>query len=197
MCASGYPWDSVAAWWDDFPSRCCKVGFSGIQFSAWNQPRRSSAGKYKAEEVQGGMFLGDHQHTLDSKGRVSLPARFRIAMTGKLVVAKGLDKCLYVYPADEYVRFVSDLIAKEDFEPRVRKVRRFFTAGAVEVELDSAGRIGLPANLRAWAGLSKDVAVTGNGNRIELWDSEVWSQYSEGGENIEDLAQELADAGLL
>ncbi|MCL4554624.1 MAG: division/cell wall cluster transcriptional repressor MraZ [Actinobacteria bacterium] len=143
------------------------------------------------------MFLGDHQHTLDSKGRVSLPARFRIAMTGKLVVAKGLDKCLYVYPADEYVRFVSDLIAKEDFEPRVRKVRRFFTAGAVEVELDSAGRIGLPANLRAWAGLSKDVAVTGNGNRIELWDSEVWSQYSEGGENIEDLAQELADAGLL
>ncbi len=143
------------------------------------------------------MFLGDYQHTLDAKGRISLPARFRAEMTGKLVVAKGLDRCLYVYPAEEYARFVEELVEREDFEPRVRKVRRFFTAGAVEVELDSAGRIGLPANLREYAVLSKDVAVTGNGNRIELWDAEAWSAYSEAGESIEDLAKELADAGLL
>jgi len=148
-------------------------------------------------KVRQGMFLGDHQHTLDSKGRVSLPARFRMAMTGKLVVAKGLDRCLYVYPADEYVRFVEELIKREDFEPRVRKIRRFFTAGAVEVELDAAGRVSLPASLRTYAGLSKDVAIAGNGNRIEIWDSEVWSHYNESGESIEDLARELADAGLL
>ena len=74
------------------------------------------------------MFLGDFQHTLDAKGRVSLPARFRAEMTGKLVVASGLDHCLYVYPADEYERFIEDLISQEDFEPRVRKLRRFFTA---------------------------------------------------------------------
>jgi len=143
------------------------------------------------------MFLGDHRHTLDAKGRVSLPWRFRAEMTGKLVVAKGLDKCLYVYPAAEYGRFVEELVAKEDFEPRLRKVRRFFTTGALEVELDSAGRIGLPVNLRAYAGLSKDVAIAGNGNRIEIWDSATWDEYSEAGENIEDLAKELSEAGML
>jgi len=143
------------------------------------------------------MFLGDYQHTLDAKGRVSLPAKFRADMTGKLVVASGLDECLYVYPAEEYERFVEDLVLQEDFEPRVRKVRRFFTAGAVEVEFDSAGRISLPQKLRDYAGLGKEVAVIGNGNRIEIWDAAKWNSYSEAGERIEDLAKELADAGLL
>jgi MraZ protein len=143
------------------------------------------------------VFLGDHQHTLDAKGRVSLPAKFRAQMTGKIVVSQGLDQCLYVYPADEYNRFVEDLIAREDFKPTMRKVRRFFTAGAVETELDSAGRVSLPANLREYARLSKDVAVTGNGNRIEIWDSAAWSAYREGGESIESLAEELAEIGLL
>lgn len=143
------------------------------------------------------MFLGDHQHTLDAKGRVSLPAKFRAQMTGRIVVAQGLDRCLYVYPADEYESFVADLIAQEDFEPRVRRVRRFFTAGAVDVELDSAGRISLPVNLREYAALCKDVAVIGNGNRIEIWDAAAWDSYGESGESIEDLAKELADAGLL
>jgi len=143
------------------------------------------------------VFLGDHQHTLDAKGRVSLPAKYRAQMTGKIVVAKGLDACLYVYPAEEYNRFVEQLVSREDFEPRVRKVRRFFTTGAVETELDSAGRVSVPANLREYAHLSKDVAVVGNGNRIEMWDATSWAGYGEDGESIEDLAKELADAGML
>ncbi len=145
------------------------------------------------------MFLGDYQHTLDAKGRVSLPAKFRTEMTGKLVIAKGLDDCLYVYPADEYHAFVEELTSREDFDPRVRKVRRFFTTGAVEAEFDSAGRIMLPGNLREYAGLQRDVAVTGNGNRIEIWDSEAWATYQlgEDEDSIEDLARELADSGLL
>lgn len=143
------------------------------------------------------MFLGDYQHTLDAKGRVSLPAKFRADMTGKLVVVNGLDRCLYVYPADEYAEFVRDLVSQEDFEPRVRKVRRFFTAGAVEVELDSAGRVSLPPKLREYAGLGRDVSITGNGNRIEIWNADAWNAYGEAGESIEDLAKELADAGLL
>ncbi len=144
------------------------------------------------------MFLGDHQHTLDAKGRVSLPAKFRAEMTGRIVVAKGLDECLYVYPAEEYARFVADLLAGSDFDPRKRQLRRFFTSGAVETELDSAGRVSLPANLREYAGLNKDVAVTGNGNRIEIWDAGAWGEYNGAStEKIEDLAQELANAGLL
>lgn len=144
------------------------------------------------------MFLGDYQHTLDAKGRVSLPAKFRAEMTGKLVIAKGLDDCLYVYAADEYGRFVADLLTKADFDPDVRRVRRFFVTGAVEVELDSAGRISLPPVLREYAGLKKDIAVTGNGNRIEIWDTEAWNEYNgEAHGSIEDLTKELADKGQL
>lgn len=154
--------------------------------------RRAQSG-----EDWNGMFLGDYQHTLDAKGRVSLPARFRAEMTGRLVVVNGLDRCLYVYPADEYEAFIADLVAEEDFEPRKRKVRRFFTAGAVDVELDSAGRVSIPPKLREYAGLEREVAVTGNGNRIEIWNAEAWDSYSEAGESIEDLAKELADSGLL
>jgi MraZ protein len=144
------------------------------------------------------MFLGDYQHTLDVKGRVSLPAKFRAEMTGKLVIAKGFEDCLYVYSADEYNRFVEELLTTEDFDPRMRRIRRFFTSGAVEAELDSAGRISLPAVLRDYAGLKKDVAVTGNGNRIEIWDAEGWAAYNGEDEgSIEDLAKELAAAGLL
>ncbi len=144
------------------------------------------------------MFLGDYQHTLDAKGRVSLPAKFRQDMTGKLVVAKGFEDCLYVYPAEEYSRFVERLTSIDDFDPRYRKVRRFFTSGAVETELDSAGRISVPTHLRDYARLTKDVAITGNGDRIEVWDAETWAGYSgETADHIEDFAKELADAGLL
>ena len=144
------------------------------------------------------MFLGEHQHTLDAKGRVSLPAKFRAEMTGSLVVSKGLDKCLYVYSAEEYRRFVETLTSGNDFNSKQRQLRRFFVAGAQDVELDSAGRISLSSALRDYAGLKKEIAVTGNGTRIEIWDAEAWATYNGEGEgSIEDLAEELADAGLL
>lgn len=144
------------------------------------------------------MFVGEYQHTLDAKGRVSLPAKFRSKLTGSVTVAKGLDDALYVFPPEEYERFTSGLLEKADFDPRVRSVRRYFMAGADEVDLDSAGRISLPQHLRDHAGLSKDVAVIGNGGRIELWDSAHWAEYNGAtAENVEDLAQELAAAGLL
>lgn len=144
------------------------------------------------------MFLGDHQHTLDAKGRVSLPAKFRGEMTGRIVVAKGLDNCLYVYPAEDYQTSLATLLDGNDFDPRKRQVRRFFMSGAVETELDSAGRVSLPANLREYAKLGKDLAVIGVGDRIEIWDAEAWSAYNgDATENAAVLAQGLADAGLL
>lgn len=143
------------------------------------------------------MFLGEYQHTLDAKGRVSLPVKFRSEMTGRIVVSKGLDDCLYVYPADEYKAFVEGLLARRDFDASTRRVRRFFAAGATDVEPDSAGRIPLSPGLREFAGLSKEVAVIGNGNRIEIWDAKRWSDYNSGADQtIEDYAEELADAGL-
>lgn len=144
------------------------------------------------------MFLGEHQHTLDAKGRVSLPARFRLQMTGKVVVAKGLDKNLYVYEAAEYEKFVEELAERNEFNANVRKIRAHFTIGAWETDLDSAGRVSIPQNLREFAGLGKDVVVAGNGTRVEIWDAVAWQRYSaEAAESIDDIAQELADAGLL
>lgn len=143
------------------------------------------------------MFLGEYQHTLDAKGRVSLPAKFRSEMTGSVVISKGLEGSLYVFPAEDYSAFLQGLLSQDDFDPQLRKVRRYFTSGAVETELDSAGRVTVPPVLREWAGLVKDVTVTGNGTRIELWDSAKWASYNEAGDSIEDLTKELAGSGLL
>ena len=144
------------------------------------------------------MFLGEYQHTLDAKGRVSLPAKFRAETTGKLVIAKGFEGCLYVYPAEEYAAFIDRLMSTDDFNARYRKVRRFVTSGAVETELDSAGRIMLPPVLREYASLTRDVQVTGNGDRVELWDAKAWAAYNgETTAHIEEDAEELSEAGLL
>ncbi len=158
----------------------------------------STSSQWCGEEWGGQMFLGDYQHTLDAKGRVSLPAKFRSETTGKLVISKGLDGCLWVFPADRYDEFSERLLSKDDFNSKSRKVRRFFMSGATEVDLDSAGRISIPPVLREFAGLQKDVAVTGAGHRIEIWDSKDWSEYNgETAESIEDDAEELAELGLL
>lgn len=143
------------------------------------------------------MFLGEYQHTLDAKGRVSLPAKFRGELTGNVVVCNGFDECLYVFSAEEYLAFSENLAQGNDFDPRTRRMRRFFLGSAQEVPLDSAGRISLTQALREHASLVKDVAVIGNGDRIEIWDVAKWDAYNGGVEgSIEDLAKELADAGL-
>lgn len=144
------------------------------------------------------MFLGEYQHTLDAKGRLSLPAKFRSRLTGSVVVAKGLDKNLYVYETAEYAKFVDTLTEKIDFNSKVRQLRSFFTGGADETDLDSAGRVKVAAHLREYAQLDKEVVVIGNGNRIEIWDAAKWAEYNAtAAESIDDIAQELADAGLL
>lgn len=143
------------------------------------------------------MFLGEHQHTLDAKGRVSLPAKFRVQMCGKIVIAQGIDKNLHVYEAAEYEKFVSKLLSREAFTPAMRQMRVFFTAGAEETELDSAGRVTIPSPLREYAELKRDVVVTGNGSRIDIWDADAWRTYkASAAESIDAIAQELADAGL-
>jgi len=144
------------------------------------------------------MFLGEYQHTLDAKGRVSLPAKFRNQLGGAVTVAQGLDKSLYVFRSEEYERFMADLTEKSDFNPKVREVRRFFASGAIEVPIDSAGRVSLTPKLRGWAELDKDVVVIGNGPRVEIWDARRWAEYNGAtADNVEALAQELAEAGLL
>ena len=145
------------------------------------------------------MFLGEHQHTLDAKGRVSLPAKFRGGIpSGRLVVSKGLEGCLYVTPIDGFGDSMARLLASNEYDPEARRLRRFFMSGATEVDLDSAGRVTLSASLREHAGLTKDVTIIGAGERIEIWDSSTWETYNdETAVNLEGSAADLAEKGIL
>ena len=144
------------------------------------------------------MFLGEYQHTLDAKGRVSLPRKYRDEAGGRVVVAKGFEKCLYVFTEDGYRDFFENVMQASGFDRNGRAIRRFFTTGASDVEVDSAGRVNLAPALREHAGLKRDVVVAGAGDRIEIWDAKAWDAYQdETAGSIEDAAEELARQGIL
>ncbi len=144
------------------------------------------------------MFLGEYQHTLDAKGRVSLPRKFRDEIGSRIVVSKGLEHCLYVYAADGYKEFLESLLSASDFDRNSRAVRRHFTAGASEVEIDSAGRVAIAPTLREFAGLTREVVVAGVADHVEIWDAAAWAAYeSANAPTIEDAAEELSRSGIL
>jgi MraZ protein len=144
------------------------------------------------------VFLGEFQHTVDAKGRVSLPRKHRDEIGSRIVVTKGLENCLYVYPADGYKTFLENLLEASDFDRNSRAVRRFFVSGATEVDIDGAGRIALSPVLRTFAGLTRDVVVAGVADHIEIWDAAAWATYQEANAStIEDAAESLARSGIL
>jgi MraZ protein len=144
------------------------------------------------------VFLGEYQHTLDAKGRVSLPRKFREEIGSRVFVTKGLDDCLYVYPAESYRRLLEKVMTASDFDRNSLAVRRRFTAGANEVDIDSAGRLSLAPVLRTHAGLIKDVIVAGVGDRIEIWDAEAWAKYeNDNAPTIWEAAEDLSHRGIL
>jgi MraZ protein len=144
------------------------------------------------------VFLGEFQHTLDAKGRVSLPRKHRDEIGSSVVVTKGLDTCLYVYPAAGYNDFLDELLAPSNFDSDTRALRRFFIAGASPVDIDSAGRVSLSPVLREFAGLTRDVVVAGNADHIEIWDATAWATYQQANAStIEDAADKLARSGIL
>jgi MraZ protein len=160
----------------------------GRRVGAWEEERGT----------WGQMFLGEYKHTLDGKGRVSLPRRFRDATGSRVVVSKGFEGSLAVYTADGYSAFLDQLLSGGEFARDMRAVRRHFTAGASEVEIDSAGRVSLTPVLREFAGLTKEVVVAGVGDHIEIWDAAAWAAYErKHAKTIEDAAEELARQGIL
>jgi MraZ protein len=114
------------------------------------------------------------------------------------VVTKGLDGCLYVFTSDGYDEFLAGVMEASSFDRNGRAVRRHFTAGAADVEVDSAGRVSLAPALREHARLKRDVIVAGVGDRIEIWDAAAWKTYEQThAGTIEDAAEELARQGIL
>ena len=119
------------------------------------------------------MFLGTHNPRLDEKGRLILPAKFREELAGGVVITKGQERCLYVFPTAEFQRLAGELQA----QPVTRAYSRVFFAGAHDEVPDKQGRVTIPAQLREYAGLDRDVAVIGASNRVEIWDHEAWENY--------------------
>jgi MraZ protein len=143
------------------------------------------------------LFLGEYRHSVDAKGRVSLPARFRSEMEGSLVVAKGFDNELRIYSSQGYAGFLQEVVTMDQFKGRVREVQRWFTANAMVLDLDKAGRINIPTAYAEWAGLKDEAVVIGGADHVELWGPEKWAAYQEKTGNIADIAEEIADLGVI
>ena len=138
------------------------------------------------------VFLGTHTPRLDDKGRLALPARFRQDLEGGLVICKGQDRCLYVYPVPEFSRVTDALRGAPTTDRKVRDYGRVLFASASNETPDAQGRITVPPPLRQYAGLTKDCVVIGADTRIEVWDATAWQGYLETAEPaFADLAEEV------
>ena len=122
------------------------------------------------------MFMGEYNHTIDAKGRLIVPAKFREILGDNFIVTKGLDGCLFVYPNDEWTRFEEKLKSLPLTNKNARQFTRFLLAGAAACEVDKQGRILLPQVLREFASLEKDVVLVGVASRIEIWSRERWDE---------------------
>jgi MraZ protein len=162
------------------------------------------------------MFRGLHEHTIDAKGRVSLPQRFRDLLArdsgqvgGKggggeddgdetsLIITTGIDKCLVAYPKAEWEAFEARLAALPQFDPAVVQVKRIYVAGATECPIDRHGRLLVPPMLREYAGLTRDIVFAGMVATIEIWSKETWTEQSRlSRSDRQAVAQKLAELGL-
>ncbi len=141
------------------------------------------------------MFMGEYNHTIDAKGRLIVPSKFREQLGNVFVVTKGLDGCLFVYPHEEWQNIEKSFREKPLTSMDARKFTRFFFAGAAECEVDKQGRILLPANLREYADIEKDIVSIGALNRVEIWSKERWTN-TVNYEDMEEIAEHMAELGF-
>ena len=138
------------------------------------------------------MFLGSHSPRLDDKGRLTLPAKFREELEGGLVITKGQERCLYVFPLEEFSRISESLRTAPVTAKALRDYSRVFFASASDEVPDKQGRVTIPPALREYAGLTRDCVVNGANTRAEIWDSTRWEQYlSDSEERFSDLSEEV------
>ena len=141
------------------------------------------------------MFMGEYSHSIDAKGRLIVPSKFREQLGNEFVVTKGLDGCLYVYSNEEWQRIEENLREKPLTSKDARMFVRFFFAGAANCEVDKQGRILLPANLREYAGIDKDVVSLGVYSRVEIWSKERYAQQ-DGSADMDAIAEHMAELGI-
>jgi len=141
--------------------------------------------------------MGEYNHSLDAKGRVILPADFRVELGESFIITKGLDNCLFIYPQSEWEQLSVKLRQLPLAKTEARAFVRFFFAGARQVELDKQGRFLIPATLRQHASLKKDAVLIGVSNRIEVWSKDEWLKYNEEiTPSVSAIAETLAELGI-
>ena len=142
------------------------------------------------------VFMGEFNHTIDAKGRLIIPSRFREELGQEFVMTKGLDGCLFVFPKNEWELFEEKLRDLPLTQKNARKFVRFFVAGANLCELDKQGRILVPQTLREFAGLEKDVILAGNLSRVEVWSKEKWSENCNY-DDMDSIAADMENMGIV
>jgi MraZ protein len=143
------------------------------------------------------MFIGEYKHTIDEKGRLAVPVKFRAQLSGGAVVTRGLDNCLFLYTEEEWKKLAEKLANLPINKANTRAFARLMLAGAMDVSLDKQGRVILPDYLRKYASVGKSVVVAGLYNRLEIWDEAKWEEYKNGTENSSgDIAEQLGELGV-
>lgn len=140
------------------------------------------------------MFIGEYRHTFDAKNRISLPSKFRKELGKGVIVTRGLDRCLFIYPKAAWKKEAEKLAQHATGGAAGRGLSRLMLAGASEADVDSAGRILVPDYLKSFAGLSSKAVVAGVSERVELWDEAAWETYTK---TIEQNADQFAEALML
>jgi len=136
------------------------------------------------------MFLGEYLHTFDTKNRISVPSRFRKDLGRVVVVTRGLDRCIYVYSRKAWEKQAAQYAAASSGNAAQRGLARLFLAGSFEAEVDGAGRVLVPENLKVFAGIKEKAVVAGVADRVEIWEERAWKKYTE---QIEREANEFAE----
>ena len=138
------------------------------------------------------MFMGEYQHTVDTKGRLIIPAKFRDDLGDGFVITRGLDHCLFGYPIGEWRKLEEKLKELPMTKKDARAFARFFFSGATEVEIDKQGRINIPSTLIQHANLEKECVVVGVSSKIEIWSKDAWENYfSEAEESFDEIAENM------
>jgi MraZ protein len=144
------------------------------------------------------MLIGEYLHTLDSKKRLSLPAKFRKEVGKKVVITRGLDSCLFMFPEKAWNNIAQKLANLPFGQADTRGMSRFLLAGAVETDVDGAGRILVPDFLKDFADLRSRVVLAGVSDRIEIWNEKTWEEYKRRIEKGADqMAEKMGDLGIL
>ncbi len=143
------------------------------------------------------MFIGEYQYSIDEKKRLAIPPKFRKMLGKKAVITRGLDQCLFLYPAKEWQVLARKLSQLPLSQADARGFARLMLTGAMEVTIDNLGRILIPDYLKEYAFLKKKVVIAGVYNRIEIWDSQKWKEYKEKTEKeVGDIAERLKELGV-